>query len=90
MAILKLLDISTAHLSKETAEQLGYSVIKGEYIGKVVAKYSEGYFVSVPDSVATRFDDLNTVLKYAVEQGCSVVRFDADAAVDGNLPTYDW
>lgn len=100
MAIFKYLDLSTAHLSAETKGDFDLIGDVNNPTGLTVAKYDYGYFVSVPESmeavdtphgVTKRKlpDDLREVLKFALRNGCCVVRFDADAEVVDGLPVFN-
>lgn len=93
MPILKFLDISTAHLMSGTLAQLDTIKDYGWTAGlnHSVAPYPEGAFVSVPDepAVKPRFEELDAVLTYARNNGCSAVRFDCDAQIDANLPIFN-
>lgn len=93
MAIFKYLDLSTAHLSVKTREELD---LINNAAGLTVAKYDCGYFISVPGSMESIGDghklpaDLREVLKFARTIGCDIVRFDRDAEIIGkhHLPVF--
>lgn len=94
-AVLKYLDLSTAHLTVETRVWLGGALPSRPYCsGITIAPYEYGCFCSVPGDLGAieRLeceDDLKTVLQYAMQLGCCVVRFDSDADCLGDLPTYE-
>lgn len=88
---LAYLDVSTSHLSEETRFWLDEGS-HGEPI--TVAPYEYGAFVSVPPFNEEGYEppdlpeDLMTVLRYAAERGCVIVRFDADGYTYSDLPFY--
>jgi hypothetical protein len=96
------LDLTTAHLSRETMDQLsnyeqGCAVGMG-WPAMSIAPYEYGAFVTVPpddedeDRVAMDAlpEDLACVLAHARKIGVYVVRFDADGDFLEDLPTYEW
>lgn len=91
MAILKYLNCSMAHLSEKAESELAFAALAGLDIGITVVEYPEGYFLSVPESTHSLkcCDALKSIVRYASEVGCTIVRFDHDAEIDGNLPTFN-
>lgn len=89
--IFTYLDVCNNNLSQDTFDWL--SKVTGAQIGMTVAAYDYGVFVSVPVSVDEYRrlpEDLETVLAYARNRNCVVVRFDKDADVLAELPNYNW
>ena len=85
--ILRYLDCSTAHLKKDTINNLSDSTLPFTYT------YDEGIFISVPD----QFDileethisqDLFEILRYAWQNDIGLIRLDNDAEVITDLKTY--
>lgn len=93
MAIYNYLDLSTAHISVATREELDLINDVNNMTGLTVAQYKYGFFISVPES-AEEIDacavkvpkDLHDILKYARKNNCDVVRLDADAERIADLP----
>lgn len=103
--VRRVLDLSTAHLPKAlgtSPDQAGEGTIYLSAVDGVVAdpiKY--GYLMWVPDDPddhAAGYDDpeepfpavVLAVQIYARELGCDWVRFDRDADVADDLPTWQW
>ncbi|HDR9174327.1 hypothetical protein [Burkholderia vietnamiensis] len=89
--VLRYLDVSTGHVTAETMDWFD----DGKCSALTVAPYTYGAFVSVPFAASDIDDvecpeDLKTVLKFARNLGCDVIRFDADADTLVELPRYTW
>lgn len=84
----KYLDICTSHLTPDTVDNLTI----GFYIGVPVIDYEEGLFVTVTDEFGENPlpDDLFTLLRYAKQNGITLIRLDRDGEEIDGLPTYDW
>ena len=85
----KYLDISTAHLTKNTFDKLN------EKSSPYSFHYDEGVFISIPENddpeTFAKFPkDLKILLKYAWKNDAALIRLDADAEVDDALPVYEW
>lgn len=91
MSVLNYLDLATGHVSESTMDWLNKAPCVSPAM--TIAPYEYGAFVSVPDAPLEHADlpeDLRDVLSFARDNGCVVVRLDADGdAVDG-LPWFDW
>lgn len=88
MEVCKMLTISTAHISAETAELLDYDEIEG-----VVAynKGGYGWFIYTDAREANAIPaDLRRVLDAAYEAGCEVLCLDNDGERLSTLPVYQW
>lgn len=90
MPTINMLDISTAHVSRETA-----TMLDGAPAIMITAYQKNGYgwFVWVPPADFERThtpDDLSKVFAYAREQKCDWVMFDRDAEIIDDLPSFDW
>jgi hypothetical protein len=87
--VRKLLCLSTAHVSKETADILDSSTPKnwpvfgfgGEY-GWVIYAHDEQDLEIPPD--------LWALCEYARSFDCDYIMLDCDASVIESLPTYEW
>lgn len=94
------LDLSTAHITKDTADALDMVGNDGIVLGwpaMTIAPYEYGTFVTVPPLMPDdpgyhdRLPpDLRLVLDHARALGAYVVRFDADGDTVAELPTHDW
>ena len=81
--IVKMLDLSTGHVSAETAARLdagNFGYVKGEY----------GWIVPTLRLSNEVPDDLAKVMAYARDLDCSWIMFDRDADIIPDLPTFDW
>lgn len=80
------LDISTIHVSLYTLDHASLPFHLGSY--------PEGVIMWIPDDLDDEDkiipEDLRIVFKYALDHGCSLVRFDADGFQFPELPEYDW
>jgi hypothetical protein len=83
MAILKYLDLSTAHVRKGTMNPPNTTCL--------IAAYEYGALYYVPDEIPAECPaDLKAVLEYAATNECAMVRLDADADVVNGLEVFDW
>lgn len=83
--ISKIISISTAHITEQTADLL----IKGELEPVVYPKDGCGWFIFVnPDDKVP--DDLCTLMEFARRHNCAWIDMDSTGAVIPFLPTYEW
>jgi len=96
------LDLSTAHLSRDTQNLLDERIGHDEFFHLCgwpplsMARYTYGYFITVPDPLDEQVieqmkdmpQDLRCCLLHAASEQCELIRFDADGYVDGDLPYY--
>ncbi|MPQ56265.1 hypothetical protein [Duganella sp. FT27W] len=97
--IYTYLDLSTGHLSQKTKELLDEAADRqmAQWPAMTIAKYSYGYFVTVPDlgqqdvrDQATWLRaDLRACLQYAHKQGIHMLRFDAEGDQVDGLEVFD-
>lgn len=88
MGVVNLLDISTAHITKETNAKLEADDEKGALY---VVPHHYGYFIYVPDDEEPETpDDLKAIFKFAKDRDCGWVKLDCDAEKYDELPTYNW
>lgn len=88
--IYKMLVLSTAHVTKETADLLDLDEIEGLV---VYDKGGYGWFIVVTDyddDTTNIPDDLEKILAYAKSKGCDWLALDRDGEINNNLPTYVW
>lgn len=91
--IAKYLDISTGHVSKETAEWIEEQTTTRSFEGGVIAymKGEYGWIVYVHEEVGDDVPlDLVEVLVYARKKKCIWIMFDADGEQIKQLPMFDW
>ncbi len=87
----KYLDLCTNHLTSETVDKLVMENIP--YI--TAYTYEEGMFIIVPSveyepKGVERPKDLEYLLQYARNKGCSIIRLDRDTEELDDLRTYEW
>jgi hypothetical protein len=93
--ILRMLDLSTAHLPKNVCDELnsidgitaarleyGWLLAVPTYVDEHVADYGQG-----PDGIP---DVVVGVWRYARQHNCDYVLFDADADKVDDLPHWEW
>lgn len=98
LEIARMLTISTAHISKETADLLA-----GNYPMKLVPVWEMSvgiygkeeygwyiYFSPAEHIHPSMPEDLAACLRLARQQQCSVLCLDSDGDVVEGLPVYDW
>lgn len=92
LEIRKILVLSTAHVTAETAILLNETDCqKWPLVGGPYSEY--GWFVSAHDGDALDREtspDLIAVIAYAKSKDCSMILFDRDADTVDELPTYEW
>lgn len=97
LEVSKILTLSTAHLSRETRENMSRDTFNNEVEPTIYPKtlfgINYGWFVYFNNSDETRMHDLPDDLKAAIRfagsiKNCDVICFDADAKPIKQLPTY--
>ena len=96
-------DVSTRHITKEDAERLDELALELMYGGRTpvtIAKYPEGYFLSVPSELTLDDEDFKRamgvsdaligLMVYLSELDVHILRLDADGTRHDNLPKFDW
>lgn len=90
--IVKMLDVSTIHISEKTANWIDNQVQENNFI--IYPKSEYGWFLPCDLFLEEREkmipSDLLIVLEYAFSNGCTWVMFDRDGLNNSNLPIYDW
>ena len=94
LPIYKYLDLSIAHITKETDDYLRIQAEQDEAYKAIVYTKDCGYFVCVPEldeiDEYDMPDDLKACLKFAAEHDCYWLVLDADADTINELETYEW
>lgn len=95
MEISKMITISTAHIRKETADDLG-STMNTRYVGwmqwfSYYDKADYGWFIPT-DYVEFEMlpKDLADCIRFALRHGCDWLCLDCDGEIVDSLPTYEW
>jgi hypothetical protein len=90
LVIRQFLDLSTAHLRRQTCDNLG------SYEGITAYHTTYGWLMYAPDNARVRAEEydwpaeLAPIITLARAHGCEYVLFDADAEQTRRLPAYDW
>lgn len=87
--ILLMLDLSTAHLPQELAEDLS------GYAGVTAHELPYGWLLYVPEQQAGGDGaeppaEVLAICRFARAHGCAYVLLDRDAETVADLPTWDW
>lgn len=85
MEISKMLTISTAHITEQTAEFLSTNVITVPHY-----EYEYGYFIYIPEYDMNLPQDLMDCMLFAKANGCEWLRLDCDGYYVDELERYDW
>ena len=97
--VRKFLDISTAHITENTAGMLDDSVHQFLGTAPFIAYPlgDAGWLVYVPsedspntNTLAEFHPDLLACMEYARQHNCDYIMFDQDGTVIDDLPAYDW
>lgn len=88
LPILDMLELSTAHISENTARLLENNECKDLILS---AWMEYGWIIYTNSTLTTDVpEDLARVLRYAHGLGISYVKIDRDGEVLESLPTYEW
>ena len=92
MEITKMLTLSTAHITKDTAKLLEVEPNTDEMQLCVYNKADFGWFIYVNDFLEDRGipDDLYKCLELAKENDCNWLCLDCDGDVVDELEVYEW
>lgn len=92
MEISKMLTISTAHITKETADLLNVEMKEDNMWLCVYNKENYGWFIHVPDDLEDLNvpDELMKCLLFAKDIGCDWLCLDCDGEVLPYLHQYNW
>ena len=92
LPIYKYLDLSTAHITRETDRFLDRES-QWQLTEIIVYNKERGYFICVPENINELVNvpkDLKACLKLAQKHGCSWLVLDGDAEIVEGLKTYEW
>ena len=103
MYIYSMMDMSTEHITKETAELLEQNKIDAiVYYAKLVdrgdcTKGCYGWFIHIPED-ELEYDalkrelpsELYNIIDFAYRYGCAWINMDCDGEIIDELPTYEW
>lgn len=98
MTVLKYLDASTAHLTREESAALGDNFGDIEQGTPRVIAHDYGWWLNVPEpglydpaaAVRKHYPNLSGVIDHARAHDCAWINFDQDADTIGDLPTHEW
>lgn len=82
--ICSYLDISTIHCERWVLE---------DYCEYRLCSYDEGAFFWIPSDeceLSKVNESLQTVMRYALERGCYLIRFDAEGLTFPEFKEFDW
>lgn len=90
----KVLELSTAHIGKETDKKLQLHVIDSVRF----TSHEFGYIFFVKDKyepedlsqIEAEIPELIPIIKLASEKGCSLINLDRDAEEDNKFKKFDW
>lgn len=86
-----MLTVSTAHIKAETAKLLEDESIEGVTVYK---KDIYGWFIYIDINNSgiseTNLVDLNNIIQFALNQGCSIICIDRDGDTIDGLAVYEW
>lgn len=92
--ITKCFEISTAHISEETAAKIQHEVELNEMMLSVYEKDGYGWWIYLGNidsmSVWRIPDDLLNLICLAIKNGCDWLCLDRDAEIIEELTTFDW
>lgn len=92
--ITKCFEISTAHISEETAAKIQHEVEPNEMMLSVYEKDGYGWWIYLGNIDSTSVwripDDLWNLICLAIKNGCDWLCLDRDAEIIEELPTFDW
>lgn len=90
----RVLTLSTAHVSPETARMIDESPDTNQLTLPIYKKATFGYFIYLSGSserdIRCLPDDLRACIRLAQANDCSILCLDADAVPLRSLPTYEW
>lgn len=94
--IRPMLDLSTSHITRDTAEAIELHIKRHQRMELIVyPKGEDGWIVYVPpvevyEELSRLPEDLKNVIAYARWLGCDWVMFDRDGNFVDGLPTWSW
>lgn len=94
--ITRVLNLSTAHITKNTADTLGRCALNNDYIPLcgVFEKSEYGWYVYIdsddPNLIPDELSDIRDCVIFALKHDINCICFDRDADIAIGLPVYDW
>ena len=96
--IFKMLDVSTAHITQETADFITECIVPINMELSVSSWFDTGWIVGVPSNeegaygilALKGYRSLVAVFRRAVELKCDYIKLTADGEVIDGLETYNW
>ena len=95
--IVRMITISTAHISEDTACRLNVASLTNDMFSLVIyAKEGYGWFISWNGNDEDWRDDetipndLRKCIEYAIKHSCQWLCLDCDGIEANELPIYDW
>lgn len=95
--ITRVLNLSTAHITKNTAETLCRCALNNDYIPlcTVLEKGEYGWYVYIndseePDQIPDELSDIRDCVIFALKHDITCICFDRDADTVVGLPVYNW
>lgn len=95
--ITRVLNLSTAHITKNTAETLCRCALNNDYIPlcTVLEKGEYGWYVYIndseePDQIPDELSDIRDCVIFALKHDITCICFDRDADTVVGLPVHDW
>ena len=88
--IHRYIELSTAHISKDTAQKLSNSQI--EYNSILARKYEYGFYIHILQDLKGEKppNDLKEIVNYAQKKGVELLILDRDCEKTNELRTYEW
>lgn len=93
LEIQKMITLSTAHITEQTAKLLDKEPEKNNMTISVYKKSEYGWFLpieSIDYNTAAIPEDLKKVIAFAKDHGCSWLCLDCDGPILDYLDTYKW
>lgn len=94
--ITRVLNLSTAHITKNTVDTLGRCALNNDYIPlcEVFEKGEYGWYVYIdsddPNLIPDELSDIRDCVIFALKHDINCICFDRDADIVIGLPVYDW
>ena len=95
--ITRVLNLSTAHITKNTADTLDRCALNNDYIPlcSVYEKGEYGWYVYIDDSdnpylISDELSDIRDCIIFALKHDINCICFDRDADTVIGLPVYNW
>ena len=93
LEITKMLTLSTAHITKETAKRLTRDPDDNNLGICVYPKCEYGWYITINEQLMNTEglpEDLSKVMKFAASMDCQTLCLDCDGEICEDLPIFDW